>query len=108
MPKRASRESRQPPAASREPAVLNVGYSSTNYWVIGAGTSRLIVDLGFPGTFGKLRANLDRMGVPLGELKFALATHYHIDHAGCAQDLKQAGVPLLVLESQTAWITPMK
>jgi glyoxylase-like metal-dependent hydrolase (beta-lactamase superfamily II) len=89
-------------------SIVNVGYSSTNYWVVGANGSRLIVDLGFPGTMGKLRANLKRMGVPLGEIKLALATHYHIDHAGCAQDLKQAGVSLLVLESQVAAIPAMK
>lgn len=87
---------------------INVGYQSTNYWVIGAGTSRLIVDLGFPGTIGTLRARLDRMGVPLAELRYALATHYHIDHAGAAQDLKNAGVPLLVLESQVDAIPLMK
>lgn len=26
--------------------IVNVGYRSTNYWVISAGTSRLLVDLG--------------------------------------------------------------
>jgi ribonuclease/clavin/mitogillin len=26
--------------------IVNVGYRSTNYWIIGAGTSRLLVDLG--------------------------------------------------------------
>lgn len=88
--------------------IVNVGYQSTNYWVVGAGSSRLIVDLGFPGTMGTLRARLDRMGVPLGELRLALATHYHIDHAGAAQDLKNAGVPLLVLESQVSAIPLMK
>jgi glyoxylase-like metal-dependent hydrolase (beta-lactamase superfamily II) len=88
--------------------IVNVGYSSTNYWVIGEGDARVIVDLGFPGTFGRLRANLERMGVPLREIRYALATHYHIDHAGCAQDLKRAGVPLLVLESQREAIPAMK
>jgi endoribonuclease LACTB2 len=89
-------------------SIVNVGYSSTNYWVVGTNGSRLLVDLGFPGTMGKLRANLKRMGVPLAEIKLALATHYHIDHAGCAQDLKDAGVPLLVLESQVTAIPTMK
>ena len=80
--------------------IVNVGYRSTNYWVVSAGTSRLLVDLGWPGTMGTLRANLSRMGVPLGEIRYGLATHFHIDHAGLAQELKLAGVPLLVLESQ--------
>jgi len=88
--------------------IVNVGFRSTNYWVISAGTSRMIVDLGYPGTLGIMQANLKRMGVPLKELRYALATHYHIDHAGLAQELKHLGVPLLVLETQVEWIPLMK
>ena len=88
--------------------IVNVGYRGVNFWVIGSGGSRIIVDLGWPGGMGQLLANLKRMDVPLGEIKYALATHYHIDHAGCAQDLKRAGVPLLVLETQAEWIPAMK
>ena len=54
--------------------IVNVGYRSTNYWVVSAGTSRLLVDLGWPGTMGKMRASLDRMGVPLKEIRYGLAT----------------------------------
>jgi glyoxylase-like metal-dependent hydrolase (beta-lactamase superfamily II) len=88
--------------------IVNVGYLSTNYWVISAGTSRLLVDLGYPGTLGMMRANLKRMDIPLQEIRYGLATHYHIDHAGLAQELKQIGVPLLVLETQVAAIPLMK
>ncbi|HXH07105.1 MAG TPA: MBL fold metallo-hydrolase [Vicinamibacterales bacterium] len=90
------------------PPIVNVGYRSTNYWVIGANGSRLLVDLGYPGTMGMMRASLERKGVRLGEIRYALATHYHIDHAGLAQELKRAGVPLLVLEPQLAAIPAMK
>jgi len=88
--------------------IVNVGYLSTNYWAVSAGRSRLLVDLGYPGTMGTMRANLKRMDVPLVEIRYALATHYHIDHAGLAEELKQAGVPLLVLETQVAAIPLMK
>src|SRR5262245_27581396 len=87
--------------------ILNVGYRSTNYWVVSAGPSRILVDLGWPGTLGAMKAGLDRMGVPIAELRYGLATHYHIDHAGLAQDLKQLGVRLLVLESQVSAIPVM-
>jgi glyoxylase-like metal-dependent hydrolase (beta-lactamase superfamily II) len=87
---------------------VNVGYRSTNYWVISAGSARLLVDLGWPGTMGTMRANLQRVGVPLKEIRYGLATHYHIDHAGLAQEFKQAGVPLLVLETQVEAISLMK
>jgi glyoxylase-like metal-dependent hydrolase (beta-lactamase superfamily II) len=88
--------------------IVNVGYRSTNYWVVSAGTSRLLVDLGWPGSMGMMRANLKRMDVPLKEIRYALATHYHIDHAGLGQELKQAGVPLLVLDVQVSAIPLMK
>jgi len=88
--------------------IVNVGYRSTNYWVVSAGTSRLLVDLGWPGTMGTMRANLDRRGVPLKEIRYGLATHYHMDHAGLAQELKQAGIPLLVLEAQVGAIPLLK
>ena len=88
--------------------IVNVGYRSTNYWVVSAGTSRLLVDLGWPGTMGQMRARLRQMGVPLDEIRYGLATHYHIDHAGLAQELKQAGVPLLVLDVQVQAIPAMK
>jgi ribonuclease/clavin/mitogillin len=88
--------------------IVNVGYRSTNYWVVSAGTSRLLVDLGWPGTMGKMRASLKRMDVPLQEIRYGLATHYHIDHAGLAQELKQTGVPLLVLDVQVQAIPLMK
>ncbi|MGE5245145.1 MAG: MBL fold metallo-hydrolase [Betaproteobacteria bacterium] len=89
-------------------SIVNVGYRSTNYWVVSTGRSRLLVDLGWPGTMGAMRANLDRMGVPLGEIRYGLATHYHPDHAGLAEDLKHAGVPLLVLDVQTAAIPALE
>jgi len=89
-------------------SIVNVGYRSTNYWVISAGRSRLLVDLGWPGTMGTMRANLGRADIPLGEIRFALATHYHIDHAGLAQDLRNAGVPLLTIDVQLPFIPLMK
>jgi endoribonuclease LACTB2 len=87
-----------------QPTIVNVGYRSTNYWVVSAGSTRLLVDLGYAGTMGMLRANLNRMGVPLAEIRYGLATHYHPDHAGLAQELKAQGMTLLVLEPQVAAI----
>ena len=57
---------------------------------------------------GTMRANLRRYGVPLAEIRYGLATHYHIDHAGLAQEFKAAGVPLLVLDTQVDAIPLMK
>jgi ribonuclease/clavin/mitogillin len=88
--------------------IVNVGYRSTNYWVISAGRSRLLFDIGWPGSLGTMKANLRKMDIPLGEIRYALASHYHIDHAGLAEELKREGVPLLVLGVQVEAIPMMK
>jgi ribonuclease/clavin/mitogillin len=84
--------------------IVNVGYDSTNYYVIETERTRLLVDVGFPGTLPKLRHALRRTGVELGAIAYLLATHYHPDHAGLAQELKQLGLRLIVLEQQAAAI----
>lgn len=83
---------------------MNVGYRSTNFWVVSAGRQRLLVDLGWWGMFSSLRANLERKDIPLREITHGVATHYHGDHAGAAQDLKNAGMRLIVAEEQVAAI----
>lgn len=95
-------------ATTAKETIVNVGYRSTNYWVVSAGNSRLLVDIGWPGSLGLMKAQLKRMGIPLGEIRYALATHYHIDHAGLAEELKREGVPLLVLDVQVDAIGVMK
>ncbi len=63
-------------------SIVNVGYRSTNFWVLSAGRSRLLVDLGSPGLFGALDAELRRKDIPVREVTHGFATHFHGDHAG--------------------------
>jgi endoribonuclease LACTB2 len=102
------RDTFQKAVVFQTPTLVNVGYRSTNFYVVSADRSRLLVDLGWPGTFPTLRAELDRKGIPIAELRYGLATHYHPDHAGLAQELKAAGVPLLVIVGQETAIPLLK
>ena len=88
--------------------IVNVGYASTNYYVLGSGENRLLVDVGWPGTIGHLLANLKRKGIAVAEIKFLLATHYHPDHAGLVQEVKKLGVRLVVVEGQRDAIPALK
>lgn len=88
--------------------IVNVGHRSTHYWVISSGRSRLLVDLGWPGRVDALLWELARADIPLSEIRAGFATHYHIDHAGAAQDLKERGMPLWVFAQQVAAIPAMK
>jgi endoribonuclease LACTB2 len=80
--------------------VVNVGYDSTNYYVLADSRPRLLVDVGWPGTLPKLQHSCKRMSVELDDIKHMLLTHYHPDHAGLAQELKNIGIKLIVLENQ--------
>jgi endoribonuclease LACTB2 len=88
--------------------LVNVGYRSTNYWLIGAGPQRLLVDLGWPGTLATMKAAWRRAGVPASEVCYGFATHYHMDHAGLAEELKREGMKLIVLEHQVPAIPAMR
>jgi ribonuclease/clavin/mitogillin len=89
-------------------SIVNVGYRLTTFWVVGAGASRRLVYLGYPGTMGTLRANLSRRAIPLAEIRYGPAIHYHLDQAGLAQELKHADVPPLVMDVQVAAIPLLK
>ncbi len=88
--------------------IVNVGYDSTNYYVLADASPKLLIDVGWPGTLPKLQHQCKRLGVDLSRLKHFLLTHYHPDHAGLAQELKRAGCQLIVLETQLAAIPTMK
>jgi endoribonuclease LACTB2 len=86
--------------------IVNVGYDSTNYYLLDFKAAKLLIDCGWPGTLPKLKAALKRKGIALQEIKYLLVTHFHPDHAGIAQDLKNLGVRLILPESQVDFITP--
>jgi endoribonuclease LACTB2 len=88
--------------------IVNVGYDSTNYYVIEQHSIRLLVDAGWPGTLSKFSAVLKRKGIELAELSYLCVTHYHPDHAGLVEDLKEQGVKHIVVEPQVPAIPLLK
>ena len=86
--------------------IVNVGYDSTNYYIIEAKSSKLLVDCGWPGTLPKFMAELKRKGIAFQEIKYLLVTHFHPDHAGLTQELKNQGIKLILPECQTIFIPP--
>jgi endoribonuclease LACTB2 len=80
--------------------IVNVGYDSTNYYMLADSKPRLLIDVGWPGTLSKLQHQCKRRGIALDQLKHFLATHYHPDHAGLAEELKRTGSQLVILEVQ--------
>jgi glyoxylase-like metal-dependent hydrolase (beta-lactamase superfamily II) len=86
--------------------IVNVGYDSTNYYLLEIKGGKLLIDCGWPGTLPKFIAELKRKGVSIKEIKYLLVTHFHPDHAGITQDLKQQGIKLILPESQISFVAP--
>jgi glyoxylase-like metal-dependent hydrolase (beta-lactamase superfamily II) len=87
--------------------IVNVGHHHTNTWVLSIGRKRLLADLGWWGHIGTLEADLKRKDIPLNEITHGFATHYHGDHAGAAQDLKDRGMKLIVTPEQVPWVAKL-
>lgn len=88
--------------------IVNVGYDSTNYYVLAEKQPGLLIDVGFPGTLPKLQKQCKQKSVELAAIPYLLCTHYHPDHAGLAEELKRTGVKLIVVDLQIAAIPGLK
>lgn len=84
--------------------IVNVGYDSTNYYIIESKSTKLLIDCGWPGTLPKLMAEFKRKGISFKEIKYLLVTHFHPDHAGLTQELTSQGITLILLECQIDFI----
>ena len=54
--------------------IVNVGYDSTNYYVLASPNTRLLIDIGWLGTLPKLVANLRRKDIAFTEINYLLIT----------------------------------
>ncbi len=88
--------------------IIDVGYDSTHYYALEARSGKLLVDCGWPGTLPKLAHAFRRRGSSLDEVRFLLVTHFHPDHAGIAQDLRDLGVEMILMEGQPPFIPAME
>lgn len=90
--------------------IVNIGYRSTNYYILAdtQGIPRLLIDAGWPGTLPTFQHASNVMGINLPAVPYQLITHYHPDHAGLAQELKHLGVQLIIIDTQLAGISLLR
>jgi glyoxylase-like metal-dependent hydrolase (beta-lactamase superfamily II) len=84
--------------------IVNVGYASTNYYAIDIKQGKLLVDCGWPGTLPQFTRVLQRKDIELREIKFLLVTHFHPDHAGLVQEIKNLGTKFILPECQVPFV----
>jgi endoribonuclease LACTB2 len=84
--------------------IVNVGYASTNYYTIDIKNGKFLVDCGWPGTIPQFMKVLQRKDISLSEIKYMLVTHFHPDHAGLVQELKNQGTKFILPECQAPFV----
>lgn len=84
--------------------IRELKYGNTNCYVICGSRGSVLFDTDWAGTYFKFRRALKGAGVPLRSLSYLLISHYHPDHMGIAQEISSAGVPLLVMDVQKAYL----
>ena len=87
---------------------FNIGYGSANYYLIDAGQHCLAVDVGWPGTINDYGRRLRPTGRKVQEVDYLIVTHFHVDHAGLVQELKNLGVRFVLLDVQVKHIAQME
>jgi len=87
--------------------IITLTIHSVNCYLIGAGAGLLLIDTGSAANLPLLLSTLRQRGVRPGEIKFVLATHYHAEHAGLVQDVKNLGARLLLHPCQTSAMEEM-
>jgi ribonuclease/clavin/mitogillin len=88
--------------------IYNVGNSSISLYLLDSGTHRLLVDTGFPGDLNTLGREMRKTGFRIRDIDHVLVTHFHVDHAGAVQELKNEGVKFVLFDIQKAFISPME
>jgi len=77
--------------------MLTLTLRSTHYFLLPLPRGHLLVDAGWPGTLPLLASRLKAYDLDLSAITFVLPTHYHPDHAGLVQELKQAAGARLIV-----------
>ncbi len=86
--------------------MIDLGYRSTHFYALPVKGGWLLVDCGWYGMLGQFLAQFKRKGVDPSTVRYVLATHYHMDHAGLVNEFKKLGAQLIVMESQAAALVP--
>ncbi len=87
--------------------VITLVYKSTNSYLIQTDGGWLMIDSGWPDTFAQLLQLLNQNNISVHEVNYLVITHFHPDHAGLTQNLKDFGATLILHEYQVPYISKL-
>ncbi len=87
--------------------IIAITNNSINSYLIPIQDGWLMVDTGWPDTFAQLLQQLNQNNISVNEINYLIVTHFHPDHAGLVQILKDLGVNLIMHEYQIPYINKL-
>ena len=87
--------------------IITLVHKSTNSYLLSVKDGWLMIDTGWPDTFAQLLQLLNQNNICVNEINYLAVTHFHPDHAGLAQNLKDLGTTLLLHEYQVPYLNKL-
>lgn len=66
-----------------------------------------MIDTGWQDTFAQLLQLLNQHNISVTEINYLVVTHFHPDHAGLTQNLKDLGINLILHEYQVPYVSKL-
>lgn len=84
--------------------IINLHYRFTNCYLLESNRGWIMIDTDWPDTLPQLLHSLKQQDIRMSDIKYQIVTHFHPDHAGLVQGLKNLGIQLIVHENQVSFI----
>ncbi len=90
--------------------VHSIRYHGTNCFFIASAVDDhlLAIDAGWPGTLYEYARSMKTIGCNLEQIRWAIVTHFHMDHAGLIGEFIQRGIRCFIFENQAMGIDAME
>lgn len=84
--------------------IINLKYKFTNCYLLESSCGWIMIDTDWPDTLPQLLHSLKQQDITTGDIEYLIVTHFHPDHAGLVQILKDLGIKLILHENQVSFV----
>jgi len=90
--------------------MISFTYQHTHYYLLPTadGKSLLAFDAGYPCSLHEYARTMKGSGYRFEQIKWAIVSHFHLDHAGLVRDFQDTGIQCLLFENQGGGIDEME
>ena len=79
-------------------------YGNTNTYFLKGRDGNLLIDTDYAGTMPGFFKATKSAGIPIRDISYVIATHYHPDHMGLVGDLQRQGIRLVIVDVQQDYV----